>query len=162
MRYLLILMAGLAVLLPACLSNSAPASDVEFLDADTAGAPVSVPAETGLPLATKQRFSDIPLPADLREDAGRTYVYQAPGLDIGRMVYTSKDSVNELAQFFIREMPAQDWILRSSTQAENSVDLAFTKPGKRLEIKVSSGGMTRSNELVLHLVPQPESVGNLK
>jgi hypothetical protein len=150
------------MVLPACVSNQGPVSDVDFLDADTPSPPVSAPEESGLPLAIKQRFPDIPLPADLREDAGRTYVYQAPGLDIGRMVYTTRDSVRDVAQFFIRELPTKDWTLRSSTQAENSVDLIFTKQGKRLEIKVSSGGMTRSNELVLHLVPQADSGGNLK
>lgn len=162
MRYLLVVLIGLGMVCPACVSNTAPASDVEFLDEEVPGAEVPVPEETGLPMATRQRFPDIPLPADLREDAGRTYVHQAPGLDIGRMVYSSKDTVRDLAQFFIRELPTHDWTMRSTTQAESSVELVFTKPGKRLDIRIKDGGMTRSNELVLHLVPQPETMGNLK
>ncbi len=157
MRYSAWLIA-LATLLAACQTDG-QFTDVEMLD-DTSGKSGNgnvAPASASLPLATEQRFTDIPLPANLREDLNRTYVYQAPDLEIGRMVYTSKEQVQDLAQFFIQEYPMADWTLKSSTQAENAVFLTFTKPGKRLDVTINSGGMTRSQELVLHLVPVPET-----
>ncbi|HNR32910.1 MAG TPA: hypothetical protein PKI11_18605 [Candidatus Hydrogenedentes bacterium] len=132
---------------------------LEMLDDAAVGDQALPPAEPGLMLAAQQRFPDIPLPANAREDVARTYVYEAPGLQIGRMVYSSRASVQELAQFYIRELPASDWHLESVTQAESSAVLVFTKLDKRLEVTVSAPGVARSRELVLHLVPAPQAGG---
>lgn len=153
MRYAAIaLISSLTVLVAACQRTNPDLTPGEFLD-DTGAATSTTPVASGLPMATQQRFPDIPLPANLREDFDRTYVYQAPGLEVGRMVYTSRESVRDIAQFFIRECPGSGWTLRSSTQAENSVNLTFSKPGKALEISVRGTGVGRPQELVLHLIP---------
>lgn len=146
--------AALALItaLGACATATDDAvSSGSALSADTEAAD----AASGLAAAPEQRFPDIPLPADVRENMERTFVYQAPGLEVGRMVYTSKATVQELSQFFIRELPALDWTLESVTQAENSVSLFFNKPEKRLEVTVSGQGIARSQEIVLHLKPVP-------
>lgn len=136
--------------------NTMP-GELQPIEPEEAGFAVAPPADSGLAPAPQQRFPDVPLPADLREDTARTYVYQAPGIEVGRMVYASKATANDLAQFFIRECPAADWKLESVTQAENGVQLIFDKPGKRLEVSAHDQGLARSRELVLHLTPLPNT-----
>ncbi len=111
------------------------------------------PPEPGLQLAIDQRFSDIPLPLNLKPDADRTYVFENRTLQIGRMVYSSRDSVNDLAQFYIRECPAADWALESITQTSGA-ELVFRKPGKRLAITIRDLGVSRSRELVINMTPE--------
>ena len=108
--------------------------------------------DEGLPLSANQRFSDIPLPVGVDEDFDRTYVFESRTMQVGRMVYTSRESVNELAKFYIRECPAADWKLQSSLQAE-AIHLQFSKPGKRLEIRIQPQGVGRHNLLILNLTP---------
>jgi hypothetical protein len=132
-------------------SSASPQPPVELLD-DTAGVEAPPVQDPGLPLGVEQRFKDVPLPSDVREDQNRSYVYESSTLQIGRMVYTSKASVNELAQFYIKECPAADWKLKSVLQAEGT-QLIFLKPGKRLEVFIKPQGVGRSQLLVLNLTP---------
>ena len=113
------------------------------------------PPEPGLRLAVDQRFSDIPLPLNLKTDADRTYVFENRTLQIGRMVYSSRETVNDLAQFFIRECPAADWQLDSITQASGA-ELVFNKPGKRLAISIRDLGVSRGRELVINMTPETD------
>ena len=151
---------GITLLLTSCRtvtwradSTDVPAS-VELLDDD--GVEVDVVLDDGLPLSVEQRFSDIPLPAQVREDLEHTYVFESPSLQIGRMVYTSRASVKELAQFFIRECPAADWELKNLMEADG-VKLVFEKPGKRLVVEIRDQGVGRAKLLVLDLTPESEA-----
>lgn len=149
--------AACAAVLAACNTTPDDLQPIEPEEPGFGSPAASTSVESGLALAPQQRFPDVPLPADLREDTARTYVYQAPGIEVGRMVYTSKASTNDIAQFFIRECPAADWKLDSVTQAENGVQLVFNKPGKRLEVSARDQGLARPRELVLHLTPVPNT-----
>lgn len=113
--------------------------------------PPPVPAP-GLPLSTDQRFKDVPLPMGVKEDLERSYVYESSALQIGRMVYTSREPINALAQFFIRECPASDWKLQQVVQA-NGADLEFRKPGKRLDISIRDQGPAKGRLVVINLTP---------
>lgn len=113
------------------------------------------PAEPvmGIPASSHKRFNEIPLPDNLREDTQRTFVYDSRTVKIGKMVYYSKNSVNELAQFYITNAPLDNWTLVSTTQSDDSVLLFFVKPGKRLNVESIRGGVGRSNELILNYLP---------
>ena len=100
-----------------------------------------------------RRFPDIPLPPGAREDLQRTYVYESGAIQIGRMVYSVKAPVNEVAQFYIEQAPRNQWVLDSVMQAEGA-QLLFTKPGKRLQVYIRDTGVTkRGVELILHMTP---------
>ncbi len=114
--------------------------------------PMDPIAPSGLPLATNTRFADIPLPLGVKEDLDRTYVFESQGFRVGRMVYTSRDGVSDVAQFYIRECPVADWKLNSAVQAEG-VQLQFVKGAERLDISVQSPGIGRATVLILHLTP---------
>jgi hypothetical protein len=118
------------------------------------GTPAPVVAPPGLVLSAEQRFADVPLPAGVKEDVDRTYVYESRDLQIGRMVYTIRETVNEVAQFYIRECPAAGWSLTTSMQASGA-QLSFDKSNKHLDIMIRNVGLPRGGtELVLNLTPK--------
>ncbi len=107
----------------------------------------------GLQMAPNQRFRDVPLPANAKEDLERSYVYETPEFKVGRMVYTIRESVNDIAQFYIDACPAADWRLINVKQADGGAELLFRKAGKKLEVSIIPLGLFRGRRLVLHLVP---------
>jgi len=107
--------------------------------------------------AASTRFPDVPLPEKLKEDDERTFVYESRALQIGRMVYTSKWSMNELAQFYISEAPKFNWTLTSVLQADGA-HLAFEKPGKRMLVLVRDSRIMRGgSQLIISLTPHDGS-----
>ncbi|MBI2422197.1 MAG: hypothetical protein HYV27_05150 [Candidatus Hydrogenedentes bacterium] len=129
----------------------------ELLESGGTPAP---PLDDGLRIAPEQRFKDVPLPSNLREDYERTYVFESDNLQIGRMVYNSKASVSELGQFYIRECPVSGWNLDSTTQDDDGAQLRFSKPGRQLDVTIRRQGVGRAQLLILHLTPAPGRGGN--
>lgn len=114
-------------------------------------------APAGLQASSSQRFADVPLPMDTKEDVSRTFVYESSSVKIGRMVYTVKASVNDVSQFYIRECANMGWTLDSALQAEG-VMLNFKRPGKLLHVSVTRTGIVdRSSMLVLNYIPDDRS-----
>jgi hypothetical protein len=154
-----VLMLCLAAVLvgTACQSNpfqrQSPAP-VELSGDPGAGREVGPLPEPGLALSPDQRFSDVPLPIGLKENLERSYVYESASIQIGRVVYSSRASINELTHFFLRECPTSGWELKSLRQAAGSTEMLFTKTGKRLEITVSSRGFGRGREVIVNLAPE--------
>jgi hypothetical protein len=135
-----------------------PAESAPLEEKEPLYEPPIVP-EPGLALSPEQRFPDIPLPVHLKEDEARTCVFDTPYIQAGRMVYTSRASINELAQFYIKQCPAADWKLESVIQG-GGVELVFVKPGKRLTVSIRSLGVARGGrQLVLVLVPDKTAGG---
>jgi len=131
-------------------SGSAPEPGLE--DEETVHEGPALP-DPGLLISTEQRFPDLPLPVGVKEDAERTFVFESSDLAVGRMVYATKSTVNELAQFYIDECPAADWELDSVIQA-NGAELLFRKPGKRLAVMIRDLGVARGRMLTLTLTPE--------
>jgi len=140
--------------------ESVPGVDTKSESVDTT-APYNAPLlpPPGLALSTEQRFKDIPLPVGIKEDLMQTYVYESRTLQIGRMVYTTRASVNDLAEFFLRECPAADWKAQQVVEAENSKTLVYTKPGKNLQVTVKELGFARGRRLIITLTPEEGSAG---
>lgn len=137
-------------------TRPAPSEEVGFDENETGGLYANRTAlEPGLRLSAEQRFSDIPLPHGLKAAPERTFVYETADLAVGRTVYKSKSSVNELAQFYIDECPAADWELERLIEAED-VTLLFRKPGKQLTVMIRDLGLVRSRLLILTMTPEPK------
>lgn len=115
----------------------------------------AAPVQTGptLAMSPNQRFKDVPLPEKAKEDLDRSYIYESPALQIGRMVYTIRADQNEIAQFYISQCPASGWNMESVQQANGNAYMLFKQPGKRLEVTVQPLGMGRGQRLILHMVP---------
>lgn len=140
---------------PSSSSNTPSYTPPAAPTAPAAPAPLAGP---GIPASGDKRFREIPLPENLREDTQRSFVYDSRTVKIGKMVYYSKHTINELAQFYIDKAPLDGWSLLSTTQSEDSVLLFFVKPGKRLNVESRRGGVGRSTELILNYLPAEEPV----
>jgi hypothetical protein len=159
----------LALLLTACetwpwqKTPTEPVAQMDPLAAKDTKEPYEAPVapQPGLALSTEQRFKDIPLPVGLKEDLDRTFVYESGALQVGRMVYTSRASVSELAQFFINQCPAAGWSLKKVIEAEGGKSLLYSKAGKRLEVVVQSLTVTQGRRVTITLTPDTESEGGL-
>ncbi|MFP6581419.1 MAG: hypothetical protein VCD00_02555 [Candidatus Hydrogenedentota bacterium] len=104
-----------------------------------------------------RRFDDVPVPKGAKEDTERTYTFESNSLQIGRMVYTVKDSPNNVAQFYIRECANLGWSLETALQA-NGVILEFNRPGIRLWVTTQPTGIAnRSTLLILNYTPDTGS-----
>lgn len=126
--------------------NTDPAAEETYEDVP--------PTEPGLKLSTEQRFADVPLPTGLREDLEKTFVYESSTLQIGRLVYSTRATVNELVSFFIRECPVAGWELQNVVQADGA-ELVFKKSGKRLNVTVLTTGVAYGGgrQLIVTLIP---------
>ena len=162
-RLLSIAMIALVVSLCACKTipfkqKPAVPSDVQLEgNGDVRSVDTATPASDGLKLSSVQRFSDVPLPENVKEDFDRTFVYESADLQIARMVYTTRVNHTELAQFYIRECPVAGWTLDNDVQAD-IITLHFVKPDKSMQVTIRNLGFARGTELVILLVPQePES-----
>jgi len=133
------------------LDSKAPA------DAKDTKAPYEAPLipESGLTLSMDQRFKDIPLPVGLKEDPDRTFIYQSASLQVGRMVYTTRASMNDLVAFFNRECPTSGWKLQDVLEADGK-RLVFTKAGKRMEVQVQNMGISIGRRVSITLRPDAD------
>lgn len=152
-----------AVALPACNSWNGPTISWKGKDAQQGAQPPAAdpldgpgavsPPPPGLALSPEQRFKDIPLPVGLTEDLERSFVYQSASLQIGRMVYSSKASIQDLANFFLRECPAAQWQVANVEEA-GAKTLEFRKSGKRLRVIVQEvGNVPKGRRVSITLTP---------
>ena len=136
--------------------SPAPPADLELEGHEARVSQTPAASEPGLKLSPQQRFADVPLPEGVKENAERTFVYEGRGLQIGRMVYTTRKKAADLAQFYVRECPTAGWQLDNIVQAD-VITLNFSKPDKSLRVTITNLGMARGRELVLLLVPKEPS-----
>ena len=142
---MVLVLAGLAM--GACKSGSGSSANN---DSTTSGAPV---LRTGLVPSIQTRFSDVPLPMGIKEDIERTFVYESQSLQIGRLIYTTKSSATEVAQFYIEEAPQHNWKLVNVLRADGT-HLTFEKPDKHMMVLVRPLGVGRGGtQLIITLTP---------
>lgn len=145
MRKILFSLAILAVAATGCQSNK---SSVDPITGE------SIPGANGLSSSGQQRFSDVPLPIGAKVDSGRSFVYESNSVQIGRMVYTIKEKVNPVSQFYIRESPGFGWTLDSVLEADGT-QLLMHKPGKKMIIHVRNVGFFKGGtRITVQLIPE--------
>jgi len=153
MMRLLVFLTAIGVALAGCQSLSlrkstpVPGSGFDGGDADLGA------TGPGLQPATQKRFDDVPLPIGVTEDLERSYVYESASLQVGRMVYSTRNSLNELAAFYINECAASGWDLESVLQA-GGYEMIFRKPDKRLTVTIRNLGVRRGRMLILNYTPE--------
>jgi hypothetical protein len=150
----LALLLVVVLVLPACgtmSGNKKPVAELEPVDSK---APYTAPdvQPPGLALSSEQRFKDVPLPAKVKEDPDRTFVFESATLQVGRMVYTTRDQVVDIANFYIKECPTAGWKLVDVLEADGKA-LYFTKTGKRLIVNVQDHGVAVGRRLTVTVTP---------
>ena len=91
---------------------------------------------TGIPLAPDFRIADIPVPADFQFQRDDSFVFQNALLDVGRMQYSGKADIGDVAQFFLDEMPRYNWTLLSVSELR-TITMFFDKEDKSCQVLLS-------------------------
>ena len=155
MRKLTCALAVLALAGTGCESNPFAKKEKDPIT----GAPINS-NERFLAASSQQRFEDVPLPKGIHIDADRSFVYESETLQIGRMVYTIRESVTDVAQFYIRECERSGWSLDSVLEAEGT-QLLMHKPDKQLIVSARHLGYFRGGtRLTVQLIPTEEPPGS--
>lgn len=93
----------------------------------------------GIPLAPNFRIADIPVPAKFEFDREKSFVFQNNVVEVGRIQYAGKDHINDVAQFYLDEMPRYGWKLLNMTEYGN-VLLLFDKEGEAANVMLMPKG----------------------
>ena len=92
-----------------------------------------------IPIAPDSRIPDIPVPAGFNFDREHSFVFQNSRLDVGRIQYYGKASVEDVAQFYLDEMTQHNWELQNVTE-HGTIMLFFDKPSKSCQVLLSPKG----------------------
>ncbi|MFP3870323.1 MAG: hypothetical protein ACLFVT_05505 [Syntrophobacteria bacterium] len=73
---------------------------------------VPAPSEGEAPpaITTIREFPDVPIPEQLTLDERESFVYQAPGLATGLMVYNGNVEYDSLVRFFDQNLTGEGWL----------------------------------------------------
>lgn len=100
----------------------------------------------GMPLAADFRIADLPMPADFDFDREHSFVFQNSRMDVGRIQYKGKASIEDVAQFYLDEMTNYNWVLVNVTE-HGSIMLFFEKPDKSAQVVLSSKARTTTIQI---------------
>ena len=87
-------------------------------------------------------FDDIPVPAKLSRDADRSFVYEAPGVTMGVIIYTGYVKGDSLAKFFRNEMPKYEWQFLNAFSEGDKYLISFIKSDKSCMISVEESTLS--------------------
>jgi hypothetical protein len=92
-----------------------------------------------IPIAPESRIPDIPVPAGFNFDREHSFVFQNSRLDVGRIQYIGRAAIEDVAQFYLDEMPQHNWELQNVTE-HGTIMLFFDKPTKSCHVMLSQKG----------------------
>lgn len=96
---------------------------------------------------TAAEFTDIPIPAGARMDIDRSLVLGPRDNWIGRLVFTSAASPNDLFEFYARELPRFGWTSITAVRAGTSV-LSYTRGDRVSTVQISRTTLGGSEVLI--------------
>ena len=128
----------LCLLIPVTISCATPQKGTMGSDPGT-----GTEIDAGIPLAPAFRIADIPIPAGFSYDRDHSYVYQDSEVEVGKVLYSGKEPIGEVAQFYSDEMPRYNWTLLNMIE-EGNIAMQFEKEGKacRVLLTPKAGGRT--------------------
>ena len=105
----------------------------------------------GMPLAPDFRIADIPLPAGFDFVRKGSFVFQNSRMDVGRIQYSGRAPIEEVAQFYLDEMTNYNWTLLNVTEY-GSITLYFEKPDKAAQVLLTP--KVRGTEIQISFFPK--------
>lgn len=90
------------------------------------------------PVKVIEEFGDIPIPPRLRRNDAQSFVYEAPGVVIGVVIYEGFYKGRSIAQFFRNEMPNYGWRFLNAFSDTRYV-ISFLKDNRSCQISVEEG-----------------------
>jgi hypothetical protein len=70
--------------------------------------------ESVSPIITVREFPDVPMPKELNLDEKESFLYMAPGLATGLLVYDGNVDYDSLLRFFNESLTKHGWVIRAS------------------------------------------------
>jgi len=90
------------------------------------------------PVRVVEEFGDIPIPPQLKRNEEQSFVYEAPGVVIGVVIYEGFYKGRSIAQFFRNEMPNYGWRFLNAFSDKRYV-ISFLKDNRSCQISVEEG-----------------------
>jgi len=90
------------------------------------------------PVRVIEEFGDIPIPPRLKRNDEQSFVYEAPGVVIGVVIYEGFFKGRSIAQFFRNEMPNYGWRFLNAFSDTRYV-ISFLKENRSCQISVEEG-----------------------
>lgn len=115
-------------------TNAAPANAAPATPADNA-TPASHATPVSMTPPAVRRFTGIPMPPSNTIDLDRTIVLGGESEWLGRIVFTTPATVDDIVEFYRREMPRYGWAEFSATRATTTV-LAYQADARVATIQV--------------------------
>lgn len=141
------LLMGLVLILSGCATTS-------WRGGSTVTTEEGITPKLGeLPIASKLRFEDIPVPESFRLDPKTSFVYEDGQIHLGVLHYESRTPPEELVAFFKREMPNYNWNIVNIIEYGDRM-LSFEKPGQSCVISILPKG--RGSLVTISTAPKRE------
>ena len=90
------------------------------------------------PVRVIEEFGDIPIPPRLKRNDEQSFVYEAPGVVIGVVIYEGFFKGRSIAQFFRNEMPNYGWRFLNAFSDRRYV-LSYLKDNRSCQISIEEG-----------------------
>lgn len=122
--------------------------------------PESAPRKRG-PVPLYYDFEDVLVPAELKVDRKRSFVYHSPDFTAGVLVLNGRVEVNSLIKFFDNNMAKDNWRLVSSFKSPRTV-MFFNKANRGCIINVTEKQFGTEVEIWVAPYFEPTESGLLK
>lgn len=119
-------------------------SALQNRDTDSAAATAAAPAAVG----TYQEFDDVLIPKDLELVDKSSFVFETPQFKTGILTYKGKVDAVSLANFFEKELPKDNWKLRSKMKYNRTI-MVFEKPDRDCIINILDETFTTYLEIMI-------------
>jgi len=92
------------------------------------------------PAPERSEFEDIPVPAGLTLDLGKSTVIESPTVKAARLLYKGRVEPESLAVAFRTTLEANGWRnVSSMTSADKGITQVYEKPGNSLQVVIYEG-----------------------
>lgn len=125
----------------------------------------SAPVTNPLPVSTTpppvRRFSGIPMPANNSIDLDHTIVLGSESEWLGRVLFTTPMTVDEVVDFYRREMPRYGWAEFAATRSTTTI-LAYQAGARAATIQVTAESQNQSpsgTRVEFWVIPHPAGAG---
>ncbi len=88
------------------------------------------------------RFEDLPVPNNLTLLNEDSFVYETDNYRTGILKYRGNDNYKNIGNFYKGELPKYNWVLISSIEYQQVIQLIFQKPGWITVLYIKQDGST--------------------
>ncbi len=99
-----------------------------------------LPALPESPSLSHIQFDDIPIPKGFKHLPKESMVYIHGNLRTAHIKYLGSKRVEDLVNFYLGQMPHQQWVFKTSVELDQKKKLLFEKDTERCEVIIENQG----------------------